>query len=229
MIKKLLIFVLVCALGSSARSADLKYLVDMRTALIDCFGLSGTTDFYTTAKLNRWVNRAVKFVEAATKSSQRIVRWKLVQFKMEYALDDTVDLNGVEFAYITKSSVDPIGLSYKPMAEFKIGEIKETQFYTLWANRILLNWQGNANESSLDSLCAMVYNASFDLSSDSSVVPLPRGAKRELAVDYAYILGLKASGQYTLADAEWQKWLIKYQLVMGSTFKQSEQLSPGNP
>lgn len=230
--KWMLIFLL--AICSTAVSADLTYFVDMRRGLLDQLGLTDTSNFYSTAKLNRFNNRGIKFVEEATKCNQVLLAYEMTAGEFRYALPDSVAKNAVVSAFVlsTESTtpdgvtkITPRGLSYKTMDEFGKGKFAQTEAYTVWDSTFFVA----KTPSTTDSLFIATYKVSYDLTTDSAIVPLPRGWKRELALDYAYILCLKAEKNYTEAQNQWTAWKEKWQLQTGQELFESKPINPANP
>lgn len=229
--RKLIIFILLCAVPLSiTRAADLKYLVDMRTALMDMLGITAPTDFFTAASLNRKLNRGLKFVEQSTKSNQETTGFRTEAGKFRYSLADSIAQNGVDavFFYPTESGEDlvPLGLSYKPMKEFGKGKSSEIQAYTLWDNILYVTAPPTEG---YDSLFAFTYKVTGDLTADSSIVPLPIGWKRELAVLYAFKLCAEAQQNDTKATRIWNEIKEQWQMQTGTELKEPEQLNQENP
>lgn len=228
--KKLLIPVILCILSVSAQAADLGYLVDVRNAIMDGLGISTPTNFFTTEKLNRIANRAIKFVEDATQSSEETIGFATVDGVFRYPItDSTIAQNGIKFMYRLPASeeLEPQGLVYKPINEFTLGgKTDGTVIYSLWQNTIYVS---RVPVSDGDSLYALAYKVSYDLDSDSSIVPLPRGWKRELAVLYALKLCAEAQQNEAKTVRLWNEWKEAWQIATGIPFKQAESLNPTNP
>lgn len=222
------LIVLLILVPSLLFSADFKYLVDMRSAVLDELGLSTTTTFYTSAKLNRFINRGIKFVEDATKTNQATIGYQLDGTAYRFALTDTtLSFNGVDYVYLDPAGENaPYGLAYKPLAEFKT-DYKTAQVYTVWDSVVYTNLPPDADD--FDSLYVLAWKVGFDLTADSSLVPLPRGWKRELAVLYALKLCAEAEHNDQKATRLWNEWKEKWQIATGVPFKQPEQSSPINP
>lgn len=232
--KKLFIFILICALSATtAKCADLKYLVDMRTALMDMCGIRTATDYLTSTALNRAVNRGIKFVESGTKTNQEITGFVMRAEKFRYALEDSISQNGVEAVWLLNTenlgdneALEPLGLSYKPMSEFSKGKFTSTEVFTTWDNVIFIS---KPPSEDYDSLYAFTYKVTSDLTGDSSIVPLPIGWKRELAVLYAYKIILEGQQNDAKATRIWNEWKEQWQLQTGTVFKEAEPLNQTNP
>lgn len=216
------------------KAADLTYFVDMRRGLLDELGLTDTTNFYSTAKLNRFNNRGIKFVEEATKCNQVLLAYEMTAGEFRYPLPDSAAKNAVVSAFVlsTESTspdgvtrITPRGLSYKTMDEFGKGKFTQTEVYTVWDTTFFIA----RTPSVADSLLIATYKVTYDLATDSAIVPLPRGWKRELALDYAYILCLKAEKNYTEAQNQWNAWKEKWQLQSGQDMNESKPMNPVSP
>ena len=228
--RRLLITALVLALTAEAFSADLKYLVDMRNAIMDGLGISTPTNFFPTTKLDRFANRGIKFVEDATQTSETIIGLETSEGKFRYPITDTtIAFNGVKYVYKipTAAELEPQGLAYKPINEFVLGaKIDNTSIYSIWDNTLYVS---KAPDQNGDSLYVLAYQVAYDLASDSSIVPLPRGWKRELAVLYALKLCAEAQQNEAKAVRLWNEWKELWQIATGVPFKQTEVLNPTNP
>jgi hypothetical protein len=222
--KKLLVFL---ALSTSCFAADLQYLVDLRTALMDDIGITSATTFWSSTRLNRMINRSIRFVEAATKSNQITIGYELSNGVFRYSLGDTISQNGIEFAFWTPITANnnPTGLSYKPAKDFGKSVVTEPSIYTVWNNIIYIS----SLPATTDSVYFLCYRVSSDLAADSATTLLPKGAKRELVVDYAYLLCLKAERRFAELEQERNAFLTKFQLVTGIALKQAEVLAEPNP
>jgi hypothetical protein len=209
--------------------ADLKYLVDARTALLDMLGLRAPSDFFTTDALNRILNRGFKFVEQSTKSNQETTGFRVMIDKFRYSLADSISQNGVDAVFFypaeTGSKLEPLGLSYKPMKEF--GRLKgdDIQAYTLWDNVLYIT---KPPADDYDSLFAFTYKVTGDLTTDSAIVPLPIGWKRELAVLYAFKLCAESQQNDTKATRIWNEIKEQWQMQTGTELKEPENVNEEN-
>ncbi len=217
-----LLLCLMLLVTTPVLAGDLATLADMRTALADDLGLTDTTVFWNTAHQNRLVNRGITFVEEALKERQVILEFAVSPGTFIYDLGDTVAQNSVVAAYILSSDgeLKVQGLAFREMSEFGASEYAEPKVYYLWDNTMVL--AGPALENG--TLYVMARMLSVDLTLDTSSVQISQGAKRDLAVGYALVLGFKAEQRHNLATQEFQEWLTKFQLITGIAIKEPEKL-----
>jgi hypothetical protein len=221
------ILALLLVVCSTALSADLKYLVDMRTGLMDMLSLDAPTAFYTSARLNRVLNRGITFVQEATKIKQVSLAYQF-DTTYRYSLPDSVTYNGVAFAYayqVVNQIRQPAGLSYKDMTDFSKAKFTDPSIYTLWNNVVYIS----SVPKQSDSVYFLCYQTTSDLATDSAIVQIPKRSYRELALNYAYWLCLTADRNYAQANTQWQNFTTMFQMATGLQYKQPEPVRPNTP
>lgn len=221
------ILILCLLVSTNLRADDLKYLVDMRVGLMDMLSLDAPSSFYTTARLNRVINRGITFVQEATKTKQVSLAYIFTD-DYRYELPDSISYNGVAFAYVFKiidKVRQPVGLSFREMTDFSKAKFVEPSVYTLWGNTVYIS----RVPTTYDSVYFLAYQVTDAISADADLVQIPQRSYRELVLNYAYYLCLIADRNYQQANTQWQTFTTLFQMATGLQFKQTEPLRPTTP
>lgn len=219
------VLVFVLTVLPTIHAQDLSTLGEMVTALKDDLGFdsSVTAQNYPTRKLYRVVNRAINFIETTTKCREDRIPIVMTPNKFAYPLGDSISYNGVEGAYIVPrtGAIFARGLAIKPTVDLGKPDVDGVVGYEVVDHTVVLT----KTPTAADTLYVNVFKESAEIGADSSTILMPR-KYRELVLQYAYYLCLRSELRRDDARAEWEAFLVKFQLVTGQSLKQAEPLNP---
>ncbi len=227
--KKLIVFVAVlfvlCSVLPDCHAQDLNTLGEMVTALKDDLGFDSTVTAqnYPARKLKRVINRAINFIETTTKCREDRIPIVMTANVFAYRLGDSISYNGVEGAYIVPRAgqIFAQGLAIKATVDMGKADVNGVVGYEVVDHTVVLT----KTPSGPDTLYVNVFKESDEVGSDSSTIFMPR-KYRELVLQYAYYLCLRSELRTQDARAEWEAFLVKFQLVTGTSLKQAEPINP---